>query len=142
MEINTKFNFKDKVYRIFKRQKCKWLECGFCGGEGMIKGLDQKDRVCPECYGNKGRSHNICLAWSIEPTLTIGEIRIEYRCKHVSDDDTMFDNYGSQNEKYTEKYMCYETGIGSGTLHNADNLFSTEKEALEECEKRNKREGL
>ena len=142
MEINTKFNFKDRVYGILKKQKREWVKCGFCGGEGRIKGINQKNRMCPDCYGQRGRHIDIGLGWEIEYILTIGEVRIEYRCAHESDEYTMFDNYGSQKEKYTEKYMCYETGIGSGTLHNADNLFSTETEALEECDKRNKKEGL
>jgi hypothetical protein len=142
MEINTKFNFKDRVYGILKKTKREWVKCGFCGGEGMIKGINQKDIRCPDCYGRRGHHIDIGLGWEIEYILTIGEIRIEYRCMHESDEDTMFDNYGSKKEKYKESYMCYETGIGSGSIHNADNLLATEKEALEECEKRNKKEGL
>ena len=142
MRITTKFDFKDKVFSILKKQKSEWVKCGFCGGEGKVIGMDKKDRICPYCYGERGHSIHIGVGWEINETLTIGEIRVEHRCSNISYDGTIFDNYGSQDEKYTEAYMCYETGIGSGTLHDVDNIFSTEKKALEECQYRNKKEGL
>jgi len=137
MDIKTKYDFKDRVFKISKKQKCERVPCVFCGGEGRIKGMNEEYRSCPECYGNKGHNRHVGLGWEIDSLLTIGEIRVEYRCSNVSEDDSMFDNYGSQDEKYEEIYMCYETGIGSGTLHNGDNLFPTKQEALNECSKRN-----
>jgi len=142
MKITTKFDFKDKVFSILKKQKSEWVKCGFCGGEGRVIGMDKKDRMCPDCYGKSGHSIYIGVGWGINATLTIGEIRVAHRCSNVSDDGSIFDNYGSQDEKYTESYMCYETGMGTGTLHDGDNLFPTEKEALEGCKERNKKEGL
>ena len=41
-------------------------------------------------------------------------------------------------EKEVE-YMCKEIGIGSGTIHPEDQLFSTEQEAIDKCEELNKK---
>jgi len=138
MEIQTKFNFGDKPWKIWTTPKKIWEPCGFCGETGIIFGKDEKDRCCPECYGRKGEWRHVNEGWNVIGQLTIGEIRVEIRDEDPrSFGDPMFDNYGPQNTSYKEEYMCRETGIGSGTLHNADTLFHTKAEAEAECENRN-----
>jgi len=44
--------------------------------------------------------------------------------------DTIFDNYSAQ-KKYEERYMCIETGIGSGSVYNEKNLFKNATQAEE-----------
>jgi len=137
MEFNTKFNFGDKVFQIWFLPEREWKDCGFCGGSGKIYGKDKSESTCPECYGRRGKDIEICKEWKVQNELTIGEIRIESKCEYKPDEESDFTNYGPQEEYYKEVYMCYETGIGSGTLHASDKLFYTEEEALEVCAKLN-----
>ena len=138
MKIETKFNFCDEVIQIGNNKEQIWKPCEFCGGSGNITGSDKSNRLCPDCYGNKGKYEHLPTKWMISQNLTIGEMRIEHRCKCDDKFDSIFDNYGPQTESYKEQYMCYETGIGSGALWPADQLFYTKKEAQSECDRLNK----
>ncbi len=142
MNIKTKFNFKDKVYLITHRPITKWETCVFCAGEKTIIGRNLEARICPECYGVGGHKQHIKRGWALgEYPLTIGEVQITKRCEYLSDDpDNTFGNYGSQKALYKEQYMCYETGIGSGTLWPGKDLFYSEEKAQKEADKRNKKE--
>lgn len=65
----------------------------------------------------------------------IGQVRVEITDSPGIEGEELFDNYKSQ-KGYKEQYMCVETGIGSGTLHDAKDLFSTESEAIQEYNRR------
>jgi hypothetical protein len=139
MKIETKYNFGDKVYQIWNTRCKQWEKCSFCGGDGRIIGKDSKSVLCPECYGNKGRNIFIEEKYTIQKQLTIGQVKIKATGKYTTEDrDNFFDNYGDQEESYKESYMCYETGIGSGTVWPVDKLFPTEEEAQTECDRLNK----
>lgn len=142
MNIKTKFNFKDKVYPIHRTSMNRWITCSFCNGERAITGYNNTSRSCPECYGKGGYNQHVKKAWQINDFFfTIGEVQITKRCEHMVEEiDNLFDNYGSQKAKYEEKYMCYETGIGTGTVWLAENLFYSKEKGQEECDKRNLKE--
>jgi len=140
MKLESKYNFKDTVFPVIPVNKHDFVSCAFCGGEGNIVGKDQKSRVCPECWGRGGNNTWISRDWRVGQSLTIGQIRIETRCDHKADEDdeyAFFDNYGDQKYYKKTEYMCYETGIGSGSYWNEDRLFFTKEEAQSECDKRN-----
>ena len=137
MEIETKFNINDKVWKINNRQIQVSIACSFCGGTGRIKGADESDRSCPECYGRQVNHRWEDKGWTIcqeNPQVTIGQVRCKFTGEWNGSSD-LWSNYGAQKEKYEEQYMCHETGIGSGTLHCASRLFATEKEAQAECDR-------
>ena len=142
MNIKTKFNFKEKVYKIFHTTFSEWQNCLCCDGEAQITGKDNKKRCCPECYGNGGRRITTHRGYIVDPVpMTVGEIQIRKRCEHIgADQDNIFNNYGNQKAFSEERYMCYETGIGTGTLWPAEDLFYLEKEAQKECDIRNLKE--
>lgn len=137
MNIKTKFDCGDKVLEIDKKRESIFIKCGFCDGIGRVVGADKNERICPECYDKKGKKEYKDLKWTIGQRLTIGQIRVEYTAERC-DIDSMFSNYGNQKKLLEEKYMCYETGISSGTVYNAKDLFLNEESALKECGKRNK----
>lgn len=137
MKIETKFNTGDVVHNIFYGQIREWEECGFCAGSGRVEGKNGESTTCPECYGRRGDNRVVKTEYTLKGTLTIGEVRVLYRCER-KDADSVFDNYGPQEELKEETYMCYETGIGSGTLHNSDHLFSSAEEAQAECDRLNR----
>lgn len=80
---------------------------------------------------NKGN----VLVWELlEEQLTIGEIQITYT-NSEGFDDTIFDNYKSKS-RFEVRYMCVETGIGSGTVYYEQNLWHKRDSALKEIGKR------
>lgn len=138
MDIKTKFNFFDKVREISFERDRVWTKCSFCDGEKNINGADGSSAICPECHGHGSRWMDEDKKWSLGESLTIGQIRTEETAESNGlDENSMFSNYGPQRHKYIEQYMCYETGIGTGTLHNHYNLFATDEEAQAECDRRN-----
>ncbi len=137
MEFKTKFNFGEKVHQIWLDQKKQWVDCEFCSGSGVIVGSNDEERGCPVCYSRRGAYKVIGNEHSIQKVLTIGEIRVEARCDYTPGYDYVFDNYGPQEAYQKESYMCYESGIGSGTIWPADKLFHTEEEAQAECDRLN-----
>jgi hypothetical protein len=59
--------------------------------------------------------------------MTIGSIEVTVT-NSAGDDGQMFDNYKSQSG-YVEKYMCTETGIGSGSVYTLnEHIFGTKEE--------------
>lgn len=68
--------------------------------------------------------------------MTIGQVRKEVTNSPGVDGEEMFHNYMPQKSD-KEQYMCIETGIGSGTLHDADKLFRTKAAATAEAKRLN-----
>ena len=136
MKIETKFDFGDRVYCIKQDHEQVLEKCSFCAGIGSINGADGTRKLCPECYGRKGKIVYKRKKWLIRNVLTIGQIKAEIQCAHDGE-VSIFDNYGSQEEKRKIKYMAYETGIGSGSVYDEELLFATREQAQAECDKRN-----
>jgi hypothetical protein len=139
MKLETKFNCGDMVWKINHTRVMVELACKFCCGSGKINGKDGSETSCPKCYGKRVDKTWEDQGWHISqetPTLTIGEIRCKFTAEYKNS-SSPFLNYGPQKEHYEEEYMCYETGIGSGTLHKVDSLFKTKAEAINACEMKN-----
>ena len=61
--------------------------------------------------------------------LTVGKIIVEHTDSPGIPGETWFDNFKPQNS-YTEKYMCVESGIGTGSVWElGKNIFGS----LDEC---------
>jgi len=50
MKLNTKYNFKDKVWLIKKKENTIIMYCSFCGGTGIITGVDDSQDGVVWCY--------------------------------------------------------------------------------------------
>ena len=138
MKFESKYNFGDRPFEIVTTPEKVFEKCTFCGGGGRICGVDGTDTRCPECWGKGGKTKHINKGWRVNGRRTVGEIRIKHRCKsNGQDPDSMFSNYGPQEEIYEEEYMCNETGIGSGSVHKVETLWPTEEEAQAECDRLN-----
>lgn len=62
--------------------------------------------------------------------VTIGKIIIEHTDSKGRDGEELFDNYKPQKSHY-ERYMCDETGVGTGNVWElGKNIFATK----DECE--------
>jgi len=118
--IEIKFAIDEKVYCA--EGNCAQVKetCPDCLGEAVclvkMRNGEEIETGCPTCYTVFGSSgfittrkteHNIVIR-------TIGEIGLEHGIG---------------------RYMCHETGVGSGQIYTDDNLFKTKEEAGKECEK-------
>ncbi len=120
MNITMKYSLGDKVFS----GQCSWSSvpktCEHCKGSGLVTvatALESYEVPCPYCeqdvWGQKARGYT--QEWNYRvyvQSLTIGEVRVEI-----------------SNTKHEVEYMCEETGVGSGTLHDEKNLFLTYDEA-------------
>lgn len=62
--------------------------------------------------------------------LTIGQVSIEITDSPGMPGESMFDNYKPQN-KQSEKYMCVESGIGSGSVFTlGESIFDNAIDAI------------
>lgn len=123
--IETKFSDGDVVYSggshyLEVREKCP--DClGSCRWTVLF--ADGKTDTCPcqTCSRGYMGSVGYIVYNEYQPSvvkLTIGQVR--------------YDDEGA-------RYMCQETGIGSGTVYSEKNLFSTKNEAKEYAEQQYKR---
>lgn len=124
MLVQTKFALGEYVWKAWNGTESYWQPCDFCAATGQIASADGNTiRQCPECYGRRGSKEWRERRWLVDRRLQVGEIRLAVNA-----------------DTFEERYMCVETGIGSGTLHNADHLFETEDEAQAYCDERNAEE--
>ncbi len=140
MNIETRFAGGDRVWHITRGKTRYWEPCAFCGSVGKIQGKDEVWTSCPKCYGKLGKyQYKDEESWHIVDgsPLTIGQVQLTHTFEWEGSSDE-FDNYGRQEEKTEERYMCRETGIGSGTLYYSNRLCASEEEALAECTRRDK----
>ncbi len=120
-----RFDLKDVVWNIGFYIESKLVKCTACDGKGEIDLMDGGKTSCPKCgFHNPGFATEYGpRQWNVKGVLTIGQQRV-------------YINSGS----IEERYMCVETGIGSGTIQDPDDFFLTSEEAERECKKRNKKE--
>lgn len=137
MNITTKYSCGDTVRKIFRAPMKTWIPCGFCSETGEIIGANGDGRRCPECYGNLGEYEYGLAEWQLDDKLyTIGQVRAEYTVKsHGAGIPSS--NFGAQKEALKIQYMCYQTGIGSGNVHDEEDFFLSTDEAVAEIAKRN-----
>lgn len=139
MEITTKFSNGDRVWRAYTNwQPVGERDCEECKGTGRLK-IEGKSLTipCPErCRSGKFPIYNFA---PLAKQLTIGQVRIAITDSPGTSNHwgsvTSYDGEGNTNyspiQKREEQYMCVETGIGSGSLYPAEDLFATEAEALD-----------
>jgi hypothetical protein len=121
--ITTKFDLGETVYLIRPERRKVWQICTFCMGAGAILGKDDSERACPGCYGSRGQYVYHEMQWAVVGTLHIGQVGYIY---------SLLDK--------EERYMATETGVGTGSVYYAQNLFATAEEAQAECDQRNAEE--
>jgi DNA-directed RNA polymerase subunit RPC12/RpoP len=120
MEIRSHFNLGDKAWHIFSTRKSVFISCPSCDA-GFVKLKDGASLKCPQCDGKGLLAQKSGMVWKVEQNpLTVGQIRFE-----IDGDETK------------ETYMCRETGIDSGTLHDIARLYKTQILAQAECDKLN-----
>jgi hypothetical protein len=132
MNINTKFNVGDEVYPIAQCQEKNWVRCDFCDGRDDIASSDNlscilgnngKSITCPVCNGYGGFYEKSTRKW--KPVGHAILMRMEL-C--VSDEF---------EKNFVEVCVCRDFQKETEHQFAADNVFDSEKEAEDECYKRN-----
>lgn len=129
MIIETKFNNGDVVYYADVSEAYTSTPCAECAGTGRLK-IEGKTYTiaCRDCNGRGSFSRSeLAPAAALR---TIGQIRVEIKDSPGKPGHSTFSNYGPQSGR-DETYMCIETGVGSGSVFYAADLFHTEAEALD-----------
>ena len=75
-------------------------------------------------------------SWLVIGPLTIGQVRVKVTDSPGIKCEDTFGNFMEQHGT-EEQYMCVETGIGSGTIHYGERLFSSKAEAKQAANNRN-----
>jgi hypothetical protein len=120
MELKTLFGIGDDIYKVTKFQKTEVVQCGGCSGKGKLSLDDGSTHSCPRCYGRLTETEYGPFEYHATGPLKIGQVRAQE---------------GGGDDKV--QYMCHQTGIGSGTLHNEIDCFATMAQATEEAHQRN-----
>ena len=119
MKLESKFNIGDRVFSIVNYPVITYLTCPTCEGRKAVT-IGNETFTCPKCHGRGSFCRQSENKWSVRDNpLTIGQVRIEH------------------GPKLEESYMCIETGVGSGSVFYAKDLFTSRKEAMGECDRRN-----
>lgn len=135
MEITTKFNNGDKVWRGYTNWGPSGERiCEECNGAGRLK-IEGKALTigCPNrCYGGKFSTYSFV---PLAEQLTIGQVGVTIADSPGQPGASSFSNFGPQHKR-EESYMAIETGVVSGSIYYVEDLFATEAEALERAKVR------
>lgn len=123
MKIESKYSIGDTVYVGRTVSNRKQRPCPDCLGTRKWKatspaGTDY-DFSCPRCTSSYQSNHEMSLNYSLfEPfvrSLTIGSVQFNSA-------------EGAHDNGF--RYMCVETGVGSGSVYNERDLHPSEAEAI------------
>lgn len=119
MIMQSKFNLGDKIYRLgglyidYPNKFHK--ECNICSSTGQVT-INGETFCCPKCDGKVETDFSVRHYHRGEPSpiaYTIGQVEVKVK-----------------KDKAEIRYMCEETGVGSGTVYCEDECFATYEEAV------------
>lgn len=122
--LTTKYSVGDSVFHAGTLSVRKQHPCPDCKGQKKWKAISpaggEYEFGCPRCSTRYMNDRDLSLDYfAFEASvskLTIGSIQV----------NTAEGSWDKGN-----RYMCRETGVGSGTVYNEIDLYRTEEEALE-----------
>jgi hypothetical protein len=121
--LTTKYSIGDIVWRAGTTTERKQHPCPDCLGSRKWKATSpagsEYEFRCPRCAASYTSNHDVSL-WYTASTpyvqqLTIGSVQY----------NTAIGSYDSG-----ARYMCLETGVGSGSVYNESDLHETEEAAM------------
>lgn len=121
--ITTKYSVGDKVFHASTTTERKKHPCPDCKGERKWTAKSPAGSEytfdCPRCSASYNSDRDLTLDYSaFVPSvrrLTIGSVQF---------------NSAPDSWNNGARYMCQETGVGSGSVYSESDLFLTEEEAL------------
>jgi hypothetical protein len=122
--IETKFGLGQRVYQVKNEARYIPIKCSACGGKGIVTLHNGDEWSCPKCHRRGNVSELQPPRWEVVGPYRIGNVQV-----------SLFEKAVDKNEI---RYMMYQTGVGSGTLHAEEDLFASLHDAEEEAKRRNK----
>lgn len=121
--IETKYSVGDVVYFASTVSTRKKHDCPDCLGTRKWSAQSPAgstfEFACPRCTASYQSDRDLSLDYTAYAPaagrLTIGSIQV---------------NTAPGAYDHGTRYMCVETGVGSGSIYNEDRLFETEAEAM------------
>ena len=125
--IETKYSVGDVVFHAGLTTERKQHPCPDCKGERKWKAVSPAGSEfsfgCPRCNTRFSSFDDLKLDYTAHvpsiQRLTIGSVQF---------------NSAKESWDSGARYMCLETGVGSGQVYQEANLYATEAEALEAAE--------
>jgi hypothetical protein len=125
--ITTQFSVGDVVWHAGTTTERKQHSCPDCLGERRWKAIApsgcEYEFRCPRCAASYQSNRELSLYYTAHvphvSRLTIGSIQF---------------NSNASSWDSGERYMCHETGVGSGTVYDGAKLFETEEAARDAAE--------
>jgi hypothetical protein len=118
MEIKSKFSIGETVYYATTTHVTRRAECPDCLGQKEWKAIspagDEFTFSCPRCCKSYSNDLEYHVRHPSVRQLTIGSVRID-----------------TADKEKPISYMCQETGVGSGSIYDEADFFSTEDQAFE-----------
>lgn len=122
--LTTKYSVGDTVYWAGTVSTRKQHPCPDCKGARKWKAVSpagsEYEFSCPRCSAQYNSDRDLTLDYSayvpLVNKLTVGSIQV----------NTAPGSYDTGN-----RYMCLETGVGSGSVYDEDRLFETDDEAMQ-----------
>jgi hypothetical protein len=121
--LTTKYSIGDIVWHASTTTERKQHPCPDCKGARKWKATSpaggEYDFSCPRCSASYSSDHDMSLTYTasvpVVHCLTIGSIQ-----------------YNTEPGSYDHgaRYMCRETGVGSGSVYNESDLYETEEAAM------------
>lgn len=123
MKIETRVDVGDLVYRASADWSNKQVQCPDCLGtrswEAHLPNGEIIPITCPACeYGFESRG-----------TVLVGEVVGSVARLTVGSCEVEMDRREGHEGELAERYMCEETGVGSGTVHYGHDLCESHAEA-------------
>jgi hypothetical protein len=146
--LTSKFSLGDRVWKVSATREAINLPCRFCRGRGHLATQAANGEAlsvkCPECGVNATVTLGTWPEWRVESApLQIGMIQMRV-VDHGADNGERADNMNPARAERVggadaEDYMCWSTGVGSGSVHYVEDLFADRDEALDEAQLRTER---
>jgi hypothetical protein len=121
--ITTKYSVGDAVFHAWVTTERKQHPCPDCMGArkwtAKSPAGSEYTFACPRCAASFNSDRDLTLDYSayVSATrkLTVGSVQY---------------NSAPDSHDHGARYMCRETGVGSGSVYNENDLFQTEEEAM------------
>jgi len=129
--LEHKYDLGDVVYGIRRYNEPVMETCSQCGGEGQHTWKSGSKVRCSLCWGSGTVTRDHYSHWTLDrnhAVLCIGQVRV--KCTQVS-------QYPGADVQKSVKYMCWQSGVGGGTLWAEKDLWPSKAEARAECARRN-----
>ena len=124
--IEPKYKIGDIVHCIASETKIEKTTCDCCGGKGSVPGLNEHLVPCYKCQTGGTLKKYLKPKWKIQHDSSI------------VGNEIFGMNIARHGNTLNEKYLCTEK-YGKSWF-NIKDIFSDIKEAIQECERRNRDE--